>query len=319
MARKKFSAKEIGKKGGLISTRHTVRMNDGTSKTFISKPSSVRKGERDQNIRISKRDILNRLPSQEARIRTLMLSAINDVEKLILNSDSSRDKDGQLRVKNKKQVRSQIRRIVDKAILDAGGQLLNNVKGSVKTYSTAVNKGLPSDKKMKRKEIDEISDSVSKQVLRQGSGKMNQTTKNRLNVLANKMYVLLESQVNRSRIEREKYLPSLKKQLVDPKGSHRSCVARGLARINRTEQNKAMHEATLKILKDKDIGFAYWRLSNAHKSYGGSEVCEVLASNNNLNGQTLPSSVSLNGLYSVDSFPSVPHANCMCSIEPLVL
>jgi hypothetical protein len=82
-----------------------------------------------------------------------------------------------------------------------------------------------------------------------------------------------------------------------------------------------MHKATEKVMREAGVELAYWRLSAAHKSYGGNEICEVLAEstgigvNEALDGRS--ASISTVGLYTIDNFPDIPHPNCMCSIEPV--
>ena len=313
---KKFEPKEIGNKKGLVSNRHVVSLSDGTSSVLYSNPRSVVKGERNEYIREAKVRVLNRLPKQEGQFRKVMLDAIVDVERVLLLADQKRGADGQLRVKNKRDAQKKIRNIVNEKILKVGKLIESNLQAATKTYLIVVNRasGLPS--KLTRDQITDVSKTISSSVLREKVNDAN--TKDRLSVLAKRMYVALEDQVVRSRKEREQGLSVLKKKLMDPKGSQRSCIARGLSRINRTEQNKSMHKATLSVISDLNIDHAYWRLSASHKSYGGSEVCEVLASSSNASN-LLPASVSKTGLYRVDAFPEVPHANCMCSIEPLFI
>ena len=311
---KKFEPKEIGTKGGVVATRHSVRFTDGSQDVLYSNPKAVRKGERNEHIRDAKRRVLNRLPKQEGQFRRIMLDAIVEVERVLLLEDQERGSDGQLRVKNKKEAQKKIRKIVQAKIKEAGQLIESNIQGAVKTYMIGVNRAAGDEFKLKRTQINDLSTKVARSVLREKVNDAN--TADRLTVLAKRMYATLETQVLKSRREREQGLSVLKKKLVDPKESHRSCIARGLARINRTEENKAMHKAVLSSMEELNVDHAYWRLSAAHKSYGGSEVCEVLATSSNA-VESLPASVSIKGLYRVDAFPEVPHANCMCSIEPL--
>ena len=311
---KKFKPKEIGNKGGLVSTRHSINLSNGSNIILYSNPRAVRKGERSEHIRDAKVRILNRLPKQEGQFRKVMLDAIVEVERVLLLSDQKRDSDGQLRVKNKREAQRKIRKIVKEKMVKAAGLIESNIQGAVKTYLIGVNRAAGDFGQINRTQINDLSTKITSSVLREKVNDVN--TGDRLDVLAKRMATVLETQILKSRKEREQGLSLLKKKLIDPKGSQRACIARGLARINRTEKNKAMHKATLSVIQDLDVDYAYWRLSVSHKSYGGTEVCEVLASSSNVS-DSLPASLSRTGLYRVDAFPEVPHANCMCSIEPL--
>jgi len=311
---KKFKPKEIGNKGGLVSTRHSISLSNGSNIILYSNPRAVRKGERSEHIRDAKVRILNRLPKQEGQFRKVMLDAIVEVERVLLLSDQKRDSDGQLRVKNKREAQRKIRKIVKEKMVKAAGLIESNMQGAVKTYLIGVNRAAGDFGQINRTQINDLSTKITSSVLREKVNDVN--TGDRLDVLAKRMATVLETQILKSRKEREQGVSLLKKRLIDPKGSQRACIARGLARINRTEKNKAMHKATLSVIQDLDVDYAYWRLSVSHKSYGGTEVCEVLASSSNVS-DSLPASLSRTGLYRVDAFPEVPHANCMCSIEPL--
>lgn len=321
MSSKRFTPKSSSKTG-TISSKHTIRLSDGTTQVLSSKPRSVRKGEKNDEVRDAKRRILNRLSRQEGRIRGLVQEGVNTFEREIhkVELKSKRDKDGKLKVVEKSKLTQSLEKVVRGVVRDVRDEIFNNLKGSIKTYLIGVRRGSPKGDLLSMKEIEELSSRIAVSVYKKKTGKNNKTTANRLGALGANMEVELSKLMDKTFVERFNYRSILKKKLIDPKGSGDACVSRGVARISRTEQNRAIHEATLEVMKIKNISLAYWRLSASHVSYGGAEVCEVLAVGTGLGVEdVVPSGVSILGLYMANSFPSIPHPNCMCSIEPLYI
>lgn len=91
-------------------------------------------------------------------------------------------------------------------------------------------------------------------------------------------------------------------------------LSRSIQRIRRTEYQRAHQQAALVMCEEHGIKHVHWRLSVNHKSYGGREVCEVLAAGTGSIAKR--SSLSQSGLYHINEVPSLPHPNCMCQIEP---
>jgi len=91
-------------------------------------------------------------------------------------------------------------------------------------------------------------------------------------------------------------------------------LSRSIQRIRRTEYQRAHQQAALVMCQEHGIKHVHWRLSVNHKSYGGREICEVLAAGTGSIAKR--SSLSQAGLYHINEVPSLPHPNCMCQIEP---
>jgi hypothetical protein len=110
-----------------------------------------------------------------------------------------------------------------------------------------------------------------------------------------------------------------------PSGVSGGVNARQLARINRTEQARAIQTGMLRLMRSTGVQMAYWRLSPLHKWYGGQEICEKLAVGTGpdvwrkLREAGLdPMREDTSGLYTLESFPMVPHPHCMCLQLPFV-
>jgi hypothetical protein len=92
------------------------------------------------------------------------------------------------------------------------------------------------------------------------------------------------------------------------------------------EQARLTNEVEVGILRAVGIRLAYWRLSPSHPWYGGNEICEVLASNQDpgiaRNLSLMPgggAGIVLEGLYRVSEWPHYPHPYCRCFPEPVIL
>lgn len=104
-------------------------------------------------------------------------------------------------------------------------------------------------------------------------------------------------------------------------------ISKSLWRIERTEAQVASHAAAQEIMQTAGIEFARWVLSPLHPARLSrqNEICDRLAAGHGSNvPQVLRNlgvthAVDLRGLYTVDSYPAVPHAHCMCSPEPVYL
>jgi hypothetical protein len=322
MARKKFKAQSIKGKG-LLSSTHTVRTASGGTMTVQAQPASVKKGERNYEIADAKRRILNRLPTQDGKVRTLMLDGIKRADAVFGRYDSKRNRTtGELRPPDKTALARELEQVVRGTVRGARDQILENLEGSVKTYLIGVRRSLPNRDRLPMSTINQIARRKALQVYNQPTGKSGMNTAQRLGGVGAKMEAELTKLIDSGLLKRIEKRPSLKKSLVDPKGSNKSCVAKSITRINRTEQNRAMQSATIEVMRSIGINLFYWRLSASHKDYGGTEICEVLSVSTGADvSGILPNdfSGSLSGLYSDSSVPDLPHPNCMCSLEPLVV
>lgn len=321
MARKRFVAKPVGPKDGIVKGRHVVRLSDGTTQSVVYKKSvRPRSGAEKPPVRKAKVNVLNRLPTQEARFRAIMRKATRDFEQKLRATDQPRFRrsDGRLKAQTRARLERELQAIVSQTTKEMRDSLLANVQGSVKTYLRGIKQAAP-DKLISLEEIDRLSRSVALSTYRETIN--GATAADRVALLASRLERELKAQIGKDRSERAEGKKRLERALVDPKGSGQACVARGLSRLNRTEQSRAMQTATIRVLQRSGAKYAYWRLSAAHKWYGGGEICEVLASNNgaDVDYELAKDGLSLSteGLYLVNAFPSIPHSNCMCSIDPV--
>ena len=147
----------------------------------------------------------------------------------------------------------------------------------------------------------------------------------RLHLLATETRKRYEALVWATGDEAKKAAGKLRKQLHDPTpGRARvagGSISKALQRINRSEQSRGMRNAGLAISSKFGAKLVYWRLSAAHRYYGGNEVCEMIAvgTGTGVEGAALRAGLvgaDLTGLYLIDSFPHIPHPHCMCVPEP---
>lgn len=320
MARKKFNAEGPSSGQGLVSSSHTVRMRGGGTVKLEARPQSVRKGERDLEIADAKRRILNRLPIQEGKIRSLIKEGMARAEEVFFEADRGRNRStGSLRPSEATRVAREVEAVVRSTVQGLRDVVLENMERSVKTYLIGVRRSLPDRDRLPMSVINDLARRKALEAYGRPTGASRVTTSQRIATLGGRMETELLKLVNVGMLERIKRQRALKRTLVDPKGSSRFCMAKGIARINRTEQNRAMQDATVEAALRAGVTLFYWRLSSAHKSYGGSEVCEVLSTSTGYDVESLiPQnfSGSLRGLYTQTSLPEMPHPNCMCSIEP---
>lgn len=102
-------------------------------------------------------------------------------------------------------------------------------------------------------------------------------------------------------------------------------AAKKLQRLLVAEESRLANEVERRVFQASGVNFGYWRLSPLHKWYGGNEICEILASNEDprvsemlaRSGRAL-SKVPLKGLYSLNRWPDYPHPYCKCYLEPLI-
>ena len=319
MARRRFEAQDVTQGSGKIARRHRVKQHNNRIAEYDADPSAVRSGETEPEIKDAKRRILNRLPVQEARVRRVMRQGIAQARVLYKEADrSARRSGGELRVVEKSRVSKEVTKIASKCVSQMRDEVLANMESSVKTYLISVRRSLPDRSRLPMKSINEIARRTAVENYQKPSGIEGKNTAQRLSALGVRIERELMSQVERE----GRNINNLNKALVDPKGSNSACVSRGFARLNRTEQNVAMHQATLEVGKSLGVKLYYWRLSAAHKSYNGTEICEVLSVSTGSDVlSVLPtgSNMDLSGLYTEDSLPKIPHPNCMCSIEPSLI
>jgi len=93
------------------------------------------------------------------------------------------------------------------------------------------------------------------------------------------------------------------------------------------EEARMANAVEVGLMRAHGMGFSYWRLDPSHKWYGGGEICEILAyevdfqiiNQLELAGIEGSMGVKLEGLHSLDAWPSFPHPHCRCHPEPLIL
>lgn len=315
----RFEAQSITRGSGLVADEHEFEQRNGRSVDVSLERRYKRPPKGDAEIQDAKRRVLNRLPRQEATLRRINRVAVAQARKVYKRADrDARANDGVLGVVEKSKYEGELTEIARSAVRNMRDATVGNMERATKTYLIAVKRSLKGKVDISMEQVQETAAQVARQVYAAPTGSNGMTTPQRLANLGSK----LEDKLIRNLDKSERDLNTLYLETVDNKGSHRGCVSRNLARINRTEQNRAMHEATVTLARSVGVSMFYWRLSAAHKSYGGTEICEVLSEST---GVDVPSNIpsgfrgSRRGLYTEASLPRLPHPNCMCSLEPLVL
>ena len=321
----RFTPKDLDAGSGLVSKDHKVLLTNGESlRVYRGGSLKGNRGRmRNLEMRDAKRRILNRVVKQDRAVRSSMNKLIDDFEMMMFKEEKrgARDRQGRLRRGRKAIIQAKTNKLVRAKVVEMRGRVRDDIEASVKTYLIGVRRSLTDRNQLPMSKINQMARDKAKQVM--NSKSYGKTANQRVARYAKRMSDELMVQAELSFVERRQRMSVLKKRLVDPKGSHRQCVAKGISRINRTEQNRAMHSATLDVMNDLGVELAYWRLSSSHKNYGGGEVCEVLATNTGGGVEDALRRASANvdrtGLYLADAFPVVPHPNCMCSIEPVFI
>jgi hypothetical protein len=150
------------------------------------------------------------------------------------------------------------------------------------------------------------------------------TTRQRLGMLGNRMAQILKDTVGVNEVERLAAWEMARKRLHERDSSvgvNGGVMSRSLARINRTEQSRAIQEASRLVAKELGVEFMYWR-----RTPGASAcpICDGLAhgTGSDVNIALRKAQVtvpSLEGLYTVSSYPSIPHPHCLCGHVPVII
>ena len=303
---------------GLKASVHEVRTTSGF--LLLDAKNSYPKPKRDDPFAKVKLGMMNRLPRQEGSFRAIMNKAIYDFDTAVLVAEHHRGRlpNGKLKSDRQAIVEAKLRQIVSNSMNQISTLIQNNMRSSVKTYLRTITAQSP-NKLLSMAEVNNLSSLYAEEAFNERYGSSGMNVEGRMAGLAGRLEIELRKFIDLSWKERQEKKKVLRRNLVDPKGSDRPCVARGAARINRTEQQRAVQKAALRVLEDKGVTLAYWRLSASHKDYGGNEVCEVLASSTGARVEDLVMDrpIDLTGCYRVDDFPLTPHPNCMCNIVPI--
>lgn len=303
---------------GVKASSHQVQTVSGVLTLNASK-SYPRASLDDPFIKV-KAGMLNRLPRQEGAFRAILNKAIQDFETAVSIGEFNRGRlsNGKLRSDRLAVVEQKLQSIVKNSMSSISDLIQKNMQSSIKTYLRKVTSEAPS-KFLSLNSINDLSIFYAEEAFKERYGTSGLDVQGRLVGLAGRLELELRKSINLTWKERQLKRKVLRKNIIDPKNSDRPCVARGLARINRTEQQRSIQKATLRVLQDNGVSLAYWRLSASHKDYGGTEVCEVIASSTGPRVEELlmDRSIDLTGCYRVDDFPLTPHPNCMCNIVPI--
>jgi len=317
MARKKYEALPTSRGSGLVAQTHNVKLSDGTTATLVNQgrtPLARASAPVDK----AKVAVLNRLPQQEAQFRRIMRRVIKEFEAELRKADKPnyRRIDGSLRAPTVKRLEGLLDLMVRQAVRDMRDNVLSNIEGATKTYIRAVAQAHP-NRIVASKDVATLARQIAVSSYTQVVG--GATASQRVAVLGARLEGELKALIGLPKEDRAEKRDRLNRRLVDNQGSHEACVTKGLQRLNRTEQSRSMQRAAVEILKKSGETLAYWRLSPAHKDYGGGEVCEVLASSTGEGVDAelirLGLSAPREGLYLLTKFPETPHANCMCSVD----
>jgi hypothetical protein len=245
--------------------------------------------------------------------------------------DAARD-DGVVPPLARRQLRRLADRVADQALVDTRAEILKGMRSATRRELTNMVRrmrdaglSVPS-----AAEVRWISDEVARDVLDRPWPGTTQNTTGRLTALRDRMRRLLDPMVSaRTPQQRQDALTLARRGLhfeqPGPSGVPGGVSSRQLARINRTEQARAIQTAMLRVMRMAGVELAYWRLSPLHKWYGGQEICEKLAVGTGPDvtrklreAGVDVSTTDLSGLYTLRSFPAVPHPHCMCLQIPFV-
>lgn len=303
---------------GLISGTHLVSTVGGRTIEINSSDIEGLNSDRgDLELRDAKRRILNRIPKQQANLRNHMRRAVAMAKRVYRRADMAAERNGGVLSKSKKaDYERELTEIARFSVRLMRDTTLANMESTAKTYLIGMRRGMSDKSRLSMSTVREVSERMARETYQEPTGSSGANTAQRLSALGTRIEAELLKNLDRGSRDTDK----LSKHLIDPEGANRACVAKNVSRINRTEQNRALHKAVLEVSRRLGVNLFYWRLSGAHKSYGGLEVCEVLAvatGDDVLENLPRDFAGSLSGLYTESSLPKIPHPNCMCSIEPV--
>lgn len=265
---------------------------------------------------------------QEGTFRTIYRRHISDVTSAIERALV----DGRLPPLARRQLGRLADRAVEQATVDARAEILKGMReaGRRELANMARRMQAAGLRPPSPAVVRMIADEVAREMWDRRWPGTQQNTSGRLAILGQRMRALIDPLLRaEDNTQRRQALGNLRRGMhfeqPGPSGVPGGVNSRQLARINRTEQARAVQTGMLRLMRETGIRLAYWRLSPLHKWYGGQEICEKLAvaTGPNVTRKLLemgldPASENLEGLYLLDAFPMVPHPHCMCLQIPFV-
>jgi len=218
-----------------------------------------------------------------------------------------------------KKAKKDIKRAINKAKEKIDKNIDNAVRKTVDAQEKKLKKlGITVDNELRNKIIKEQTKAITSKF-------KGRTYQGRMRVIEKKAIDKVVKQTSGKIRDIKQRQRKLREQLSGNKAGR---VVRGgstvkdLMRVNHGEQGRRMKNAEQNIYKDVGINFVYWRLSGAHKWYGGQEICEVYASQDSIDVISVlgdngidANTVDTRGLYLASEVPDQPHPNCMCYLE----
>lgn len=331
------------KKPALVSTKLRgirqsdveVKLNEGefyTSADKILKKSDIKGAP---ILAQARKQIRRSQVKQEATIRQGFREAVNEMARLWSEAHKSRLSNGLLPAHAAGELEKAADRLADKAIASARATIERSVTMAVVKELRAQMKHLSSSsvRAPSGAFLARIRDAVVKDAFSRPWPGTKFSTEDRLNAIRGRVKdKLMRIAIARSVGEAKEAVGVARKALHDTSPGTTVVAGGGgsssksVQRINRSEQARAIKNASLQLFGKSGVPFAYWRLSPLHPWYGGDEVCERISAEwgpdveETLYGLGLDTgSVELAGLYTIAKYPDVPHPNCMCYPEPLVV
>lgn len=318
---------------GSVGETHTVQDITGESIQISvdpSNPDPPRISEFDQ-LNDSRRITLGNLAREEATLRGTFRGSTAEFNKLRQSAERGGGilPEGTLDPVRQAELRSQADRLVRRDFERQGANIRETI-GSATTREMRAQMdvlrrmGVPLPSKS---EMTALANQATNTVMNDPFPGTDKSLNDRLTREAGRARGRYEQYINaQSNKERARAMDHLRRGLHDPMpGRTRvdgGSVGKALARIQRTEQRRALQEANTELARKVGFEFMYYKLSPNHRWYGGGEVCEVLAVTTGpgvvdrlrqLGAD--PGQVDLQGLFLRDQFPQVPHPNCMCMQE----
>lgn len=326
-----FRAGDLEEGTGVLGRRVSIRLADGSDFVLTRKASERPKNGRGQSsVSNARVKTLNAIPGRRRDLRRVSERALQDFFGVEERAHARRRADGSYRADGRRRITAAAnraeRRIFDEILASSRTAINDAVERELRAHirrlqDRGIDTAGPSQARLVRNSVRRVFEENFP------GTRANLTDRIRRN--SRRVASLARSVIRASPQNREIVLRSLRNVAIkDPRNASYVRGGNHIAnseRLQRTETSRAVRFSTLALASALKIDLVYWRLSAAHRWYGGNEVCEKLAVNTGPDVTSVlreaginPSSVNLRGLYTRERFPEIPHANCMCQQEIFV-
>jgi hypothetical protein len=262
--------------------------------------------------------------SQVSRLVSEQTTLANKLDRRIATALVYR-KDGTLTAASRRRVERAIQSMVDDALAKFADRLDITVSKGTRANAEATAKFL----ERKGFDVDRAKvKSIATKVADADKKFYGATTKQRVKSIGKKQIARVTEVLDSTR-GNDKDRDKIFDRAASPLGGDRTpagSMLRDMTRVFVADAVRKAVDADTQVMTESGVEFAYRRLSDLHIFRDRVEFCEELNMAVYPGIRTLlrragidSSGVDLEGLYPVDDVPELPHASCMCFLEPLIV